>query len=105
MFANDYPEFQDGDSRVFDQGHCETGRFDGTGPMCGPCASPVGRKWQPAPASLPGESHGPGILVGYSPWFAKSLSDSHFHFPQGPPQHPGRVVQICCSQSSQQGWG
>ena len=25
------------------------------------------RKWQPTPVSLPGESHGPRSLVGYSP--------------------------------------
>ena len=26
------------------------------------------RKWQPTPAFLPGESHGPRSLAGYSPW-------------------------------------
>ena len=26
----------------------------------------MGRKWQPAPVSLPGEAHGQGSLVGYS---------------------------------------
>ena len=66
MFVNNYVEFQDGDSTVFDQGHCETGRFDGTGPMFCPSVSPVGRKWQPAAVSLPGEAHGQGSLVGYS---------------------------------------
>ena len=30
--------------------------------------SPGGGKWQPAPAFLPGESHGQRSLVGYSPW-------------------------------------
>ena len=27
-----------------------------------------GRKWQPTPEFLPGESHGQRSLVGYSPW-------------------------------------
>ena len=30
-----------------------------------------GRKWQPTPLFLPGESHGQGSLVGYSPWDCK----------------------------------
>ena len=41
--------------------------------------SPGGRAWQPTPVFLPGESHGPRSLAGYSPWVAKSqtrLSDS-----------------------------
>ena len=29
---------------------------------------PWRRKWQPTPVFLPGESHGQGSLVGYSPW-------------------------------------
>ena len=29
---------------------------------------PWGRKWQPTPVFLPGESHGRGSLAGYSPW-------------------------------------
>jgi len=29
---------------------------------------PWGRKWLPTPVFLPGESHGPRSLVGYSPW-------------------------------------
>ena len=28
-------------------------------------------KWQPTPVFLPGESHGPRSLVGYSPWGRK----------------------------------
>ena len=31
------------------------------------------RKWQPTPVFLPGESHGWGSLVGYSPWGRKEL--------------------------------
>ena len=33
---------------------------------------PWRRAWQPSPVFLPGESHGQRILVGYSPWVAKS---------------------------------
>ena len=29
---------------------------------------PWRRKWQPTPVFLPGESHGPRSLAGYSPW-------------------------------------
>ena len=29
---------------------------------------PWGRKWLPTPVFLPGESHGPRSLAGYSPW-------------------------------------
>ena len=29
---------------------------------------PWRRKWQPTAVFLPGESHGQGSLVGYSPW-------------------------------------
>ena len=32
-----------------------------------------GRKWQPTPVLLPGESHGWRSLVGYSPWVHKEL--------------------------------
>ena len=34
---------------------------------------PWRRAWQPTPASLPGESHGQGSLVGYGPWGRKGL--------------------------------
>ena len=30
--------------------------------------SPGEKKWQPTPVFLPGESHGPRSLVGYSSW-------------------------------------
>ena len=30
--------------------------------------SPWRRAWQPTPVFLPGESHGPESLAGYSPW-------------------------------------
>ena len=30
--------------------------------------SPEGKKWQPTPVFLPGESHGQRSLEGYSPW-------------------------------------
>ena len=32
---------------------------------------PWRRQWQPTPVLLPGESHGPRSLVGYSPWGRK----------------------------------
>ena len=32
---------------------------------------PLRRAWQPTPVFLPGESHGPRSLVGYSPWGRK----------------------------------
>ena len=35
---------------------------------------PWRRAWQPTPVFLPGESHGPRSLVGYSPW---SRKESH----------------------------
>ena len=35
---------------------------------------PCGRKWQPAPAFLPGKLHGQGSLPGYSPWGHKELN-------------------------------
>ena len=40
------------------------------------------REWQPTPVFLPGEFHGQGSLVGYSPWSGKELymtSNSHMH--------------------------
>ena len=37
-----------------------------------------GRAWQPPPVLLPGESHGQGSLVGYSPWFFRD-SDTVKH--------------------------
>ena len=41
------------------------------GPWVGEILS--GRKWQPTPVFLPGESHGQRSLVGYSPWDRKEL--------------------------------
>ena len=35
---------------------------------------PWRRAWQPTPVFLPGESHGQGSLVGYSPWGRKELA-------------------------------
>ena len=47
---------------------------------------PWGRKWQPTPVFLPGESHGQRSLVGYSPWRPKEsdttkLLSMHKHDP------------------------
>ena len=39
------------------------------------------RKWQPVPVLLPGKSHGPRSLVGYSPWGRKeSDTTERLHF-------------------------
>ena len=39
------------------------------------------RKWQPTPVFLPGKSHGPRSLVGYSPWGRKeSDKTGRLHF-------------------------
>ena len=40
--------------------------------------TPYWRKWQPTPVFLPGESHGQGSLVGYSPW-GRRESDTAEH--------------------------
>ena len=32
---------------------------------------PWRRKWQPTPVFMPGKTHGPRNLVGYSPWGRK----------------------------------
>ena len=37
---------------------------------------PWGRKWQPTPVFLPGESHGQRSLDGYSPWGHKESDTS-----------------------------
>ena len=42
------------------------------------------RKWQSAPALLPGKSHGRKSLIGYSPWGCKELDTTerpHFTSP------------------------
>ena len=59
---------------------CRRHRFD---PGVG--NSPQRRKWQPTPAPLflPGKSHGPRSLAGYSPWVCKrvrhDLATEHAH--------------------------
>ena len=43
---------------------------------------PCSRKWQPTPVLLPGEFHGQGSLVGYSPWGHKesdTIECTHTH--------------------------
>ena len=46
---------------------------------------PWRREWLPTPVFLPGESHGQGSLVGYSPWRCKEsdvteqLTHTHIH--------------------------
>ena len=34
-------------------------------------------KWQPTPVFMPGKSHGPRSLVGYSPWGHKELDNNN----------------------------
>ena len=42
---------------------------------------PWRRKWQPTPVFMPGKSHGPRSLVGYSPWDHKeSDMTERLHF-------------------------
>ena len=42
---------------------------------------PWRRKWQPTPVFMPGKSHGPRSLVGYSPWGCKeSDMTEQLHF-------------------------
>ena len=41
--------------------------------------SPGGRKWEPTPVSLPGESHGQRSLAGFSPWGHESDTTEHAH--------------------------
>ena len=40
---------------------------------------PWRREWQPTPVFLPGELHGQGSLVGYSPWVCKELDMTEWH--------------------------
>ena len=39
---------------------------------------PWRQKWQPTPVLVPGKSHGPRSLVGYSPWGYKDLDTSEW---------------------------
>ena len=56
----------------------------GRRPRFDPCVQkiPWRRKWQPAPAFLPGKSQGQGSLEGYSPWSCRvqhNLAIEHEH--------------------------
>ena len=45
---------------------------------------PWTNEWQPVPVILPGKSHGPRSLVGYSPWGLKELGTTEqAHTPPG----------------------
>ena len=72
VFVNNYAEFQDGDTGALDPGHCETGRFDGTGPMFWPSASPLGRKWHPLQCLCLEKPMDRGAWWAAVPGFAKS---------------------------------
>ena len=69
---------------------------------------PWGRKWQPTPVFLPGESHGQTNLVGYSPQGHKESDTTerlHFHFRfqlelVQTPQVKGSVPQACLLPTS-----
>ena len=50
---------------------CRRHKRHGFGPQIGKI--PWRRAWQPTPVLLPGESHGQGSLVSYSPWDRKEL--------------------------------
>ena len=62
------------------------------------------REWQPTPVFLPGESHGQGSLVGYSPWGCKELNTveqlSNNNEPLGAADHLPRAhsSDLCLSQ-------
>ena len=50
---------------------------------------PWRRAWQPTPVFLPGESHGQGSLVGYSPWAHKESDNTeHTHIHEHTQTHP-----------------
>ena len=68
-----FPGSLDGKASAYNAG--ETG-FD---PWVGKV--PWRRKWQPTPVFMPGKSHGPRSLVGYSPWDHKeSDMTERLHF-------------------------
>ena len=105
MLVNNDPEFQDGDSRAFNQGHCEAGRFVARVP----CFDPLLPQWEgngnPLQYLCLEKPMDRAAWWATVPGFAKSwtpLSDSHFHFPLRPPQGPGRVGQrlLCTEQSA-----
>ena len=107
MLVNNYPEFQDGDSRAFDQGHCET--LWGALMARVPCFDPLLPQWEgngnPLQYLCLEKPMDRGAWWATVPGFAKNwlpLSDSHFHFLLRPPQGPGRVGQrlLCTEQSA-----
>ena len=64
MWEN-YPGGSDGKASACNAG--DPGLIPGSG------RSPWGRKWQPTPVLLPGQSHGQRSLLSYSPWGLKEL--------------------------------
>ena len=67
---------------------------------------PWRRKWQPTPVFLPGESHGQGSLVGYSPWGYKELdtieqlSAQRLQSKRPYNHHPAKKLTIVNNQKS-----
>lgn len=102
--ANDYPEFQDGTAERSTRVIVRLGALMAQVPRC----DPLFPQWEGNGNPLQGLCLNPtdrGACWATVPGFTKSLSDSHFHFPQHPPQPPGSLGHICCEQSSQQGSG
>ena len=54
---------------------CQCGRCKRCGFSAWVGKIPWSRKWHPTPEFLPGNFHGQGSLVGYSPWGCKELDD------------------------------
>ena len=60
---------------VVKESGCQCGRCKRCGFSARVGKIPWSRKWHPTPEFLPGNFHGQGSLVGYSPWGYKELDD------------------------------
>ena len=62
------------------------------------------RKWQHTPIFWPGQSHGQGSLVGYSPWGRKELHTTeqltHTHTEELSQCHEPQVLHVCLAPPS-----
>ena len=54
---------------------------------------PWSKKWQPTPVVLPGKSHGPRSLVGYSPWGPKSQTRLRLNHQPSSTPYPQATAQ------------